>query len=404
MKITNFKASNGYITRFVKRYDIKYESKSGESESVSEILVNEWKTKLIEKYSNYELTNVWNIDETGLFWRLIQNNAYSMPEESKKGFKKSKDRVTLLLVNADGSERLLVVIGKSREPRYFRGIKNLPIWLYFYNTSAWMTSEILSQIMLKLDKKFKQQKRNVLVMLDNCSSHPHISLENTELLFLPPNTTSRLQALDAGIIRSFKQRYRNKMLKFVIELLDDNEDNDLSDVIKRLTLLKAIYFMHSSNKEIPNSVFINCFKECGVAFDFVENESHNDLNDDLFVENNWNSINHRLELGFESYEEFVSIDDEITYRQELTDEQIIESVRPTEEIVCDSSDTEIEDNDNEVFDNISFMIPSKSEALNEVFNLRLYLGSLSEVDSSYYDLLIKFENLILKMIKSQSKH
>ncbi len=53
---------------------------------------------------------------------------YSMPEESKKGFKKSKDRVTaLLLVNADGSERLLVVVGKSREPRCFRGIKNLPI-------------------------------------------------------------------------------------------------------------------------------------------------------------------------------------------------------------------------------------------------------------------------------------
>jgi hypothetical protein len=114
-----------------------------------------------------------------------------------------------------------------------------------------MTSEIFSQIMLKLDKKFKQQKRNVLVMLDNFSSHTHISLENTELLFLP-NITSRLQALDAGIIRSFKQWHRNKMLEF-IELLDDNEDNDLSDVIKRLTLLKAIYF---------------CFNQTNIKFCF----------------------------------------------------------------------------------------------------------------------------------------
>jgi hypothetical protein len=72
-------------------------------------------------------------------------------------------------------------------------------------------------------------------------------------------------------------------------------------------------------------------------------------------------------------------------------------LRPNEEIVCDSSDTKIEDNDNEVFDdNISFMIPSKSEALNQAFNSRLYLGSLSNVNSSYYDLLNKFENLILK--------
>jgi hypothetical protein len=193
------------------------------------------------------------------------------------------------------------------------------------------------------------------------------------------------------------------MLQFVIELLDDNEDNDLSNVIKHLTLLKAIYFMHSSIKQIPNSVFINCFKECGVAFDFVQNENNNDLNGDLFVENNWNSVNHRLELGFESYEEFVSIYDEIMYRQELTDEQIIETVRPTEEIAIQAI-PKLKTMTMNFFDSISFMIPSKSVALNEVFNLRLYLGSLSEVDSSYCNLLNKFENLILKMIRSQNKH
>jgi hypothetical protein len=48
------------------------------------------------------------------------------------------------------------------------------------------------------------------------------------------------------------------MLEFVIELLDDNEDRssdfNSSDVIKHLTLLRAIYFMHSSIKEISNSV------------------------------------------------------------------------------------------------------------------------------------------------------
>jgi hypothetical protein len=163
-----------------------------------------------------------------------------------------------------------------------------------------------------LIKNLNNKKINLFIILDNCSSHPHISLENIELLFLSQNTSSRLQAIDAGIIRSFKQRYRNKILEFFIE------DNHLLDVIKHLILLKAIYFIHSSIKEIPNSVFINCFKECGVAFDFVQNENNNDSNDDLFVENNWISINHRLELGFENYEE----------------------------IVCNLSDTEIEDNHN----------------------------------------------------------
>jgi hypothetical protein len=90
LKITNFKAINGYITRFVKRFDIKYESKSGESESVSEILVNEWKTKLIEKYSKYEPRNVWNIDETGLFWRLIQKKLIQCLKNRRKDLRKVK--------------------------------------------------------------------------------------------------------------------------------------------------------------------------------------------------------------------------------------------------------------------------------------------------------------------------
>jgi hypothetical protein len=41
-------------------------------------------------------------------------------------------------------------------------------------------------------------------------------------MFLPPNTTSRLQALRAGIIMSFKQRYRSEMLEYIIELLDES--------------------------------------------------------------------------------------------------------------------------------------------------------------------------------------
>jgi len=126
----------------------------------------------------------------------------------------------------------LVVIGKSKDPRCFRGIKNLPIWLYLHNKTAWMTSEAFTQIMLKLDKRMRGQKRNILVMLDNCSSHPSLNLNNIKLLFLPPNTTSRLQALDVGIIMSLKQRYRNKMLEYIIELLDENLNQNCSDAVK----------------------------------------------------------------------------------------------------------------------------------------------------------------------------
>jgi hypothetical protein len=263
-----FKASNGFISRFVRRHNLSFEMKSGESESVNEETAQDWKNSVKGKIESYKPENVFNFDETALFWKLMQSKTYSLPEESSKGYKKSKDRVTAgLLANSDGTERHLVVIGKSKTPRCFKGIKNLPLYQYYYNSTAWMTEKIFTDLMIKLNKRFKSQNLKILLLLDNCSSHPELSLTNIELLFLflPPNTTSRLQPLDAGIIRSFKQRYRNQMLDYIIEMI--KPDEKCENFLKRINLLNAIHFMVSSLKSIPYSVFINCFKTCGIEFD-----------------------------------------------------------------------------------------------------------------------------------------
>jgi hypothetical protein len=391
LKIENYKPSNGFVTRFVKRHNIKFETKCGESESVPEEVVERWKSNLKDKYNNYDKKDVWNIDETGVFWRLCQNKTYSLPNESSKGMKKNKERVTvLLLVNADGSERLLVVIGKSRQPRCFKGIKNFPIWLYLYNKNAWMTSQLFDQIMQKLNKRMEKQNRKILVILDNCSAHPEVKLNSINFLFLPPNTTSRLQPLDAGIIRSFKQRYRNKMLELIVQTIDSNIAYDCATALKTITLLKAIYMFSESVREINESVFINCFRICGFVFEQIEPESE-DLTEEIVQNFDWNELNQRLELNFNDFNGFSSFDDNIICRQDMSDKEIIEIVKP-DEITVESSDTETEDIDS----NVVPVIPSKTEALKCVNDLRLYLGSLEEIDNNYYDFLNKFENLILR--------
>jgi hypothetical protein len=263
LNLNNFKGSNGFIDGFVKRHNIKFNTKSGESESVSEETIEQWKSSVKEIISSYEAKDIIYLDETGIFWRLMQSKTYAMSGESTKGHKKCKDRVTaVLIVNADGSERHLVVIGKSKSPRCFKGIKNLPIFSYYYNSTAWMTSDLFKVLMTKLDNNYRKQNRNVLLILDNCPSHPNLNLTNIKLLFLPPNSTSRTQPLDAGIIRSFKQRYRNKFLQYIIERL--KPDLNCENVIKNVNLLNAIHFMSFSLKDIPISVFQNCFKCCGI--------------------------------------------------------------------------------------------------------------------------------------------
>ena len=61
-----------------------------------------------------------------------------------------------------------------------------------------------------LDKAMKNQNRNILLLLDNFSGHfpEKYELTNVELLYLAPNTTSIMQPLDAGIIRSFKVHFK----------------------------------------------------------------------------------------------------------------------------------------------------------------------------------------------------
>lgn len=61
----------------------------------------------------------------------------------------------------------------------------------------------------RLNQLMRRQNRNILLLADNAPTHlidETIQLSNIKVHFLPPNTTSHLQPLDAGIINSFKVR------------------------------------------------------------------------------------------------------------------------------------------------------------------------------------------------------
>ena len=55
----------------------------------------------------------------------------------------------------------------------------------------------------------KKENRKVIIIVDNCPAHPIIEgLKAVELVFLSPNTTSKTQPMDQGVIRSLKVKYR----------------------------------------------------------------------------------------------------------------------------------------------------------------------------------------------------
>ena len=77
--------------------------------------------------------DIWNLDETGCFWKALPDHGFAQKGTSCPGGKKSKERMTVtLLVNAAGDKETAIVVWKSAKPRCFKAIdiNNLPISYY----------------------------------------------------------------------------------------------------------------------------------------------------------------------------------------------------------------------------------------------------------------------------------
>jgi len=125
----------------------------------------------------------------------------------------SKERITVSLCSSMLGEKLkLFVIGKSRKPRCLKNIDphTLPV-IYRNNKKACMTSKIYEDYLQTLDKKMRRQKRHILLFVDNAPSHPHLKFRNLTVKYLP-NTTSKTQPMDQGIIQTTKLKFRKRQV------------------------------------------------------------------------------------------------------------------------------------------------------------------------------------------------
>lgn len=145
---TTFTASSGWLMRFKKRYGIRLLKITGEKLSSQPELVDPFKKKLKEKIEEMQLSKdqLYNADESGLFWKILPQKTYvTASEKSAPGTKTEKQRVTFLCgANASGTHKLkLLVIGKAKNPRSFKHFA-CPTE-YKSSKSSWMTAAIFSQ-------------------------------------------------------------------------------------------------------------------------------------------------------------------------------------------------------------------------------------------------------------------
>ncbi|UYV60678.1 hypothetical protein LAZ67_1001867 [Cordylochernes scorpioides] len=223
-----------YCFAFLWRFHISQRRLCGEGASISPaIIIDEHLTNLnsILANSGYDPANIYNADETGLFFQLIPDRTLAHKDESCRGVKRMKQRITVLLCcNSTGTDkRRLLIIGKSAKPRCFRNFSPHFYCTYTSNSKAWMTSNIFQEWLLQFNKQLVSEGRRILLLLDNATSHcvPNDGLSNIKIHFLPPNMTASLQPLDNGIIKSFKAQYRKLQLQKMVELADAHLPTEL---------------------------------------------------------------------------------------------------------------------------------------------------------------------------------
>ena len=256
-----FQCSGGWLDRFKTRHNIVFHDVSGEAAAVDSDVCDAWTTtRLPDLLSAYAPRDVFNADETGIFYRMLPDKTMCFKGDSCHGGKQSKEWITgMVCSNMDGSEKLpLLVIGKFERPRCFKNVKTLPV-SYAFNKKAWMTSSIFEDWLRKLDRRFKTQRRQVLMVVDNCPAHPKLNnLEAITLVFLPPNATSRLQPCDMGIIKNLKVKNR-KLVKR--RFLDSIENKTVSDI----NVLDAMQMLRSAWRDVTAQTVANCFHQAGFA-------------------------------------------------------------------------------------------------------------------------------------------
>lgn len=285
------KWSSTWLAGFKRRFKVKSRTLHGDAESVDIEQAQERLEEVQKIVAMYEKRDIFNCDETGLFWKMTPRKTLS--RFARKGTKDAKVRVTAhLTTNADGTEKLLPwIIGKAKNPRCFgkdrKNIRGMPL-VYHFNTKSWMNGAIFEEYLVWFDAQFSGRK--VLLLCDSFSAHEsalealerdETPLRNTRVEFLPKNATSLYQPLDQGIIHNTKIHYRRRWMKYILDLTMDGKDP-----LEEVNLLHALWwFTEAWLKEVKPETVANCWRKSMVLEKQGESTAiTNEEDDDVFRE------------------------------------------------------------------------------------------------------------------------
>ena len=122
-------------------------------------------TSLPTILTKYELNDIYNAGEFGLFYQAIPDKSLHYKGECCISRKHSKVRLTGLPTgNAMRQNLPMFVIRKSAKPRCFSGVKGLPC-RYCAQKYSWMDGDLFIKWVKEKDMKFATHERKIALII-----------------------------------------------------------------------------------------------------------------------------------------------------------------------------------------------------------------------------------------------
>uniref|UniRef100_A0A452GJZ5 HTH CENPB-type domain-containing protein n=1 Tax=Gopherus agassizii TaxID=38772 RepID=A0A452GJZ5_9SAUR len=275
-----FKASQDWLNSFRNRFNLKNVHIIGETASANEEAAKAYPAQLkkIIEEKGYLLEQVFNADETGLFWKKMPNCTYiSKSEGQAPGFKAAKDCMTVLFCGNAAGHLKPGLLYRATNPCALKGKnKNLLPVFWQSNKKAWVTAALfldwfhkcfIPEVKRNLEEKGLDFK--VLLIVDNAPGHPvalRFPHNDVEVVFLPPNTTSILQPLNQDMICCFKATYTRLKFSQIYSAMDADPNLNVMECWKSFNIADCITYikqaMDAIKPETVNACWRNLWKEC----------------------------------------------------------------------------------------------------------------------------------------------
>ncbi|KAL6446999.1 hypothetical protein ACFW04_001398 [Cataglyphis niger] len=263
---SNFKGTNGFISKFKKRHSIGSSTVHGERTSASKnasTFCREFIKYIID--NKIPLDKVYNAKETVLYWKTLPSKTLTSSEHETLDKESDKNKVTLMVcTNATGSHKLpMLIVGEAYN--CLENIRSSSIIYTRQNNTCidkqlmltWYQEIFLSEI----EAVHSSNAEQCLLLLNDVSNYPSVEelnsiSERCQVICLPSDTTS-LAPMDQGVIEKLKKIYRKHFLRVILAAETTEE---VQKLLKSLDILKCCHLISDAWDEMMEIIIRDSWK------------------------------------------------------------------------------------------------------------------------------------------------